>query len=62
MYPVAAGSVFVLPTNVGHDLVNTGAETMRSVAFFSAAMFTQKFDDVLLPPNSKVIGTPNREG
>ena len=62
VYPVAPGSVFVLPTNVGHDLVNTGAETMRCVAFFSAAMFTQKFDDVLLPPNSKVIGTPNREG
>ena len=56
------GSLFVLPTNVGHDLRNTGNETMRVVAFFAAAMFTQAFDDVLPPPNSHVIGTPNREG
>ena len=59
-FPVGPGSVFVLPTNVGHDLVNTGAETMRCVAFFAAAMFTQSFDNVMLPPNSHVIGTPNR--
>ncbi len=26
-FPVGPGSVFVLPTNVGHDLVNTGTET-----------------------------------
>jgi hypothetical protein len=25
-------------------------------------MFTQVFDDVLLPPDSRVIGTPNRSG
>ncbi len=31
-FPVGPGSVFVLPTNVGHDLVNTGTETMRCVA------------------------------
>jgi quercetin dioxygenase-like cupin family protein len=61
-FPVGPGSVFVLPTNVGHDLVNTGTETMRAVAFFSAAMFTQTFDNVMLPPNSHVIGTPNRAG
>jgi quercetin dioxygenase-like cupin family protein len=61
-FPVGPGSVFVLPTNVGHDLVNTGTETMRAVAFFSAAMFTQYFDDVMLPPNTHVLGTPNREG
>jgi quercetin dioxygenase-like cupin family protein len=61
-FPVGPGSVFVLPTNVGHDLLNTGTETMRAVAFFSAAMFTQTFDNVMLPPNSHVIGTPNRAG
>ncbi len=61
-FPVGPGSVFVLPTNVRHDLVNTGQETMRSVAFFGAAMFTQIFDEVMLPPNTHVIGTPNREG
>ena len=61
-FPVGPGSVFVLPTNVRHDLANTGTETMRAVAFFAAAMFTQRFDAALLPGNGHVIGTPNREG
>jgi quercetin dioxygenase-like cupin family protein len=61
-YPVGPGSVFVLPTNVRHDLVNTGKEPLRAVAFFAAAMFTQDFDAVMLPPKSHILGTPNREG
>ncbi len=59
---VGPGKVFALPTNIGHDLVNTGTETMRCVAFFAAAMFTQTFDNMMQPPNSHVIGTPNRMG
>jgi quercetin dioxygenase-like cupin family protein len=61
-FPIGPGSVFVLPTNVRHDLVNTGTETLRAVAFFSAGMFTQIFDDLMVPPGSHVIGTPNRNG
>jgi quercetin dioxygenase-like cupin family protein len=61
-HQVRAGSVFVLPTPVRHDLVNTGTETLRAVAFFAAAMFTQSFDDVMLPPKSHILGTPNRTG
>ena len=61
-HPVGPGSVFVLPTPVRHDLENTGKETLRAVAFFAAAMFTQTFDQVMLPPKSRVLGTPNREG
>ena len=61
-FPVGPGSVFVLPTNVRHDLANTGKDTLRAVAFFSAAMFTQDFDNVMLPPRSHILGTPNREG
>lgn len=61
-YPVGPGSVFVLPTNVRHDLVNTGSEPLHAVAFFAAAMFTQDFDSVMLPPKSHILGTPNREG
>lgn len=61
-HPVGPGSVFVLPTDVRHDLVNTGSETLRAVAFFAAAMFTQTFDEIMLPPNTHVLGTPNREG
>ncbi|MBN2446745.1 MAG: cupin domain-containing protein [Phycisphaerae bacterium] len=62
VFPVGPGSVFVLPTNVRHDLANTGSDTLRAVAFFSAAMFTQDFDDVMLPMKSHILGTPNREG
>ena len=61
-YPVGPGSVFVLPTNVRHDLANTGKEPLRAVAFFAAAMFTQDFDQVMMPPKSHILGTPNRAG
>src|SRR5437899_2463048 len=49
---VGPGSVFVLPTGLRHDLANVGTETLRAVAFFAAAMFTQNFDNVMLPPKS----------
>jgi quercetin dioxygenase-like cupin family protein len=59
---VGPGSVFALTTPVKHDLVNVGKETLRAVAFFAAAMFTQTFDNVMMPPKSHILGTPNREG
>jgi len=59
---VSPSSVFAIPTPVKHDLVNAGKETLRAVAFFAAAMFTQNFDNVMMPPKSHVLGTPNREG
>jgi Uncharacterized conserved protein, contains double-stranded beta-helix domain len=62
VHKVEAGSVFVLPTPMRHDLVNTGTGTFRAVAFFAAAMFTQTFDNVMLPPRTQVLGTPNRNG
>jgi quercetin dioxygenase-like cupin family protein len=61
-HAVGPGSVFVLPTPLRHDLENTGKETLRAVAFFAAAMFTQDFDQVMLPPKSHILGTPNRAG
>jgi quercetin dioxygenase-like cupin family protein len=61
-HAVGPGSVFVIPTPVRHDLANTGKETLRAVAFFAAAMFTQQFDNVMLPPDVHVLGTPNRSG
>ena len=51
-----------LPTPLRHDLENIGNETLRAVAFFAAAMFTQTFDQVMLPPKTHVLGTPNRDG
>jgi quercetin dioxygenase-like cupin family protein len=62
IHKVGPGDVFVLPTPVRHDLANTGKETLRAVAFFAAPMFTQHFDNVMLPPNVHVLGSPNREG
>jgi quercetin dioxygenase-like cupin family protein len=62
VHQVGPGSVFVLPTPVRHDLVNIGDETLRAVAFFAAPMFTQTFDNAMLPPNIHVLGTPNRAG
>ncbi|WP_376094164.1 cupin domain-containing protein [Roseomonas sp. CCTCC AB2023176] len=62
VHTVGPGSVFVLPTGVRHDLANVGDVTLRAVAFFAAAMFTQTFDDVMLPPDTHVLGTPNRSG
>ncbi len=59
-FPVGPGSVFTLPTGVKHDLANVGKETLRAVAFFAAAMFTQDFDNVMMPPKSHILGTPNR--
>ena len=54
--------MFVLPTPMRHDLENTSKETLRAVAFFAAAMFIQDFDQVMLPPKSHILGTPNRNG
>jgi quercetin dioxygenase-like cupin family protein len=60
--PIGPGSVFVLPTPMRHDVENTGNETLRAVAFFAAAMFTQDFDQVMMPPKTHILGTPNRDG
>jgi hypothetical protein len=62
VHKVGPDSVFVVPTPIKHDLVDVGRETLRAVAFFAAAMFTQNFDNVMLPPRSHILGTPNREG
>ena len=62
IHQVKLGNVFVIPTPVRHDLANTGSETLRAVAFFAAAMFTQQFDNVMIAPNVHVLGTPNRDG
>ena len=58
-YRVGPGSDFAIPTPVKHDLVNVGKETLRAVAFFAAAMFTQNFDNVMMPPKSHILGSPS---
>ena len=59
---IRPGSVFVLLTPLRHDVENTGKETLRAAAFFAAAMFTQDFDQVMMPPKTHILGTSNREG
>ena len=51
----------MLPEGVRHDLVNTGTETLRAVAFFSNGVVSQNFDNVMLPPNSHILGSPNSQ-
>jgi len=57
--PMATGDVVVLPEGIWHDLVNTGSEPLQVIGFFSAPEVNQHWDDVMLPPNSHVSGSPN---
>ena len=61
-YIIAGTGKLYLEDGMRHDVENTGNDTLRAVAFFAAAMFTQDFDQVMMPPKSHIIGTPNREG
>ncbi len=54
------GDVFVIPTPLRHDPSDTGKETLRAVAFFAAAMFTQR--STRSRADVHVLGTPNRDG
>jgi quercetin dioxygenase-like cupin family protein len=61
-WPAGPGSIFVLPALVRHDLANTGADTLRGVAFFSGAVLVQEFDEVMLPPDIHTLRSPNATG
>ena len=61
-YIIAGTGKLHLEDGMRHDVENTGNDTLRAVAFFAAAMFTQDFDQVMMPPKSHILGTPNREG
>jgi mannose-6-phosphate isomerase-like protein (cupin superfamily) len=56
---VQAGDVVVLQEGVAHDLVNTGSEPLEVIGFFSGPAVNQHWDDVMLPGNSRVTGSPN---
>ena len=57
--PVTTGDVVVLAEGVPHDLVNTGTEALEVIGFFSGPAVNQHWDDLMLPPNSHVTGSPN---
>ena len=56
---MAVGDVVVLQEGEAHDLVNTGTETLEVIGFFSGPAVNQYWDDVMLPGNSRVTGSPN---
>lgn len=56
---VGAGSIFVLPKDVRHDLRNTGTGPLLAIAFFSGEALTQTFDGIMRPTNSHVLSSPN---
>ena len=60
--PVAAGSTFVLPKDLRHDLRNTGTVPLMAIAFFSGGALTQTFDNVMRPTNSHTLASPNTTG
>ena len=57
--PVSSGDVVVLQEGVAHDLVNTGSEALEVIGFFSGPAVNQHWDDVMLPANTRVTGSPN---
>ena len=57
--PVGPGSMFVLPKDVRHDLLNTGTVPLLAVAFFSGKALAQTFDNVMRPANGHVLASPN---
>ncbi len=61
-WPVGPGSILVLPALVRHDLANVGTETLRGAAFFAGPELTQVFDNVMMPPNSRTLRSPNASG
>jgi quercetin dioxygenase-like cupin family protein len=61
-WPVGPGSVFVLPTPMRHDLENTGKEALRRGRLLRRGALHPGFRQVMLPPKSHILGTPNRNG
>jgi mannose-6-phosphate isomerase-like protein (cupin superfamily) len=59
--PVKPGDLVVLKIGEVHDLVNTGNEDLRVVAFFSDSEVSQIWeDDVWDPGDMKVTSSPNK--
>jgi quercetin dioxygenase-like cupin family protein len=56
---VGPGSIFVLPKDTRHDLLNTGTVPLLAIAFFSGKALTQTFDNVMRPTNSHLLTSPN---
>jgi quercetin dioxygenase-like cupin family protein len=57
--PLVTGDVVVLPEGTWHDLINAGSEPLEVIGFFSAPAVNQHWDEVMLPPNGRVTGSPN---
>jgi quercetin dioxygenase-like cupin family protein len=55
---IEPGSLALIPSMVPHDVVNTGAETIRVVGFFSSATVLSEFEDPFAPIDANVVLAP----
>ena len=55
---LSVGGIALVPALVPHDVRNVGNETVRVVGFFSSAVTVSVFEDPLMPPGKRVVGTP----
>jgi quercetin dioxygenase-like cupin family protein len=55
---LSAGQAALIPAMVPHGIRNIGDETARCVGFFSAAIVESTFDQPIMPPGLRKVGTP----
>ncbi len=53
-----AGQAVLIPAMVPHGVRNTGNETARCVGFFAAAIVESTFEQPIMPPGERKVGTP----
>jgi quercetin dioxygenase-like cupin family protein len=55
---LAAGELAVVPAEVPHDVIGTGAGSARVLGVFPASTVVSVFDDAWVPYGTRVLGTP----
>ncbi len=55
---LAAGQAVLIPAMVPHGIRNIGEETARCVGFYSAAIVESTFEQPIMPPGERKVGTP----
>lgn len=55
---LSAGQAALIPAMVPHGIRNIGEEVARCVGFFSAATVASTFDQPIMPPGERTVGTP----
>jgi hypothetical protein len=58
MHLRSAGEMALVPAMMPHGLGNMGDERVRGVGFFSSNVIVSTFDQLMMPFNQRVVGTP----